>query len=67
MFFFDVGNIWGTDFEVSNEANQMRSSVGLGISWFSPIGPITVSYAEPVQKSSSDEIEKFNFKLGGVF
>ena len=65
--FFDVGNIWGTDFEVSNEANQMRSSVGLGISWFSPIGPITVSYAEPVQKSSSDEIEKFNFKLGGVF
>lgn len=65
--FFDAGNIWGTDFEVSNEANQMRSSVGLGISWFSPIGPITVSYAEPVQKSSSDEIEKFNFKLGGVF
>jgi len=26
-----------------------------------------VSYAEPIQKSSSDEIEKFNFKLGGVF
>jgi len=65
--FLDVGNIWGTDFEVTNEANQMRSSIGLGFSWFSPIGPIAVSYAEPIQKSSSDEIEKFNFKLGGVF
>ena len=65
--FFDVGNVWGTDFEVTNEANQMRSSIGLGFSWFSPIGPIAVSYAEPIQKSSSDEIEKFNFKLGGVF
>ena len=65
--FLDVGNIWGTDFEVINEANQMRSSIGLGFSWFSPIGPIAMSYAEPIQKSSSDEIEKFNFKLGGVF
>ena len=65
--FLDAGNIWGTDFEVTNEANQFRSSVGVGFSWFSPIGPIAVSYAEPIQKNSSDEIEKFNFKLGGVF
>ena len=65
--FLDTGNIWGTDFEVTNEANQFRSSVGLGFSWFSPIGPIAVSYAEPIQKNSSDEIEKFNFKLGGIF
>ena len=65
--FLDAGNIWGTDFEVSNEANTMRSSIGLGFSWFSPIGPVAISYAEPIQKNSSDEIEKFNFKLGGVF
>jgi len=65
--FLDVGNVWGTDFEVTHESNQMRSSIGLGFSWFSPIGPIAVSYAEPIQKNSSDELEKFNFKLGGVF
>ena len=45
----------------------MRSSIGVGLSWFSPIGPISLSYAEPIQKSVSDKIENFNFKLGGVF
>ena len=65
--FFDVGNVWGTDFGVTEESNKMRSSVGFGFSWFSPMGPLAISYAEPIQKSSSDEIEKFNFKLGGIF
>jgi outer membrane protein insertion porin family len=65
--FIDMGNVWGTDFEVSNEANKIRSSAGLGFSWFSPVGPVAISYAEPIQKSSSDEVEKFNFKLGGIF
>ena len=66
-FFLDAGNVWGTDFDVTTEASKLRSSVGLGLSWFSPIGPISLSYAEPIQKSSSDKIENFNFKLGGVF
>ena len=66
--FLDTGSVWGTDFASSaNDSNEFRSSAGLGFSWFSPIGPIAVSYAEPIKKSSSDKIEKFNFKLGGVF
>ena len=65
--FLDAGNIWGTDFDVTTEASEMRSSIGVGLSWFSPIGPISLSYAEPIQKSASDKIENFNFKLGGVF
>ena len=65
--FLDAGNIWGTDFDVTTEASEMRSSIGVGLSWFSPIGPISLSYAEPIQKNASDKIENFNFKLGGVF
>tara|TARA_B110000971_G_scaffold173750_1_gene178772 strand:+ start:155 stop:2410 length:2256 start_codon:yes stop_codon:yes gene_type:complete len=65
--FLDVANIWGTDFAVTTEASELRSSVGVGLSWFSPLGPISLSYAEPIQKSTSDQIENFNFKLGGVF
>ena len=59
--FIDAGNVWGTDFEVANEADQLRSSIGMGFSWISPLGPISISYAEPIQKNSSDEIENFNF------
>ena len=65
--FFDIANVWGSDFSGVSDSNQIRSSVGIGATWMSPIGPISFSYAEPISKSSTDSIEKFNFKLGGVF
>ena len=65
--FFDVGNVWGVDFSGASDANKIRSSLGLGFSWGSPIGPISISYAEPISKHNSDKTEKFNFKLGGIF
>ena len=65
--FLDVANVWGADFSGVADSNKIRSSIGVGLSWFSPIGPISFSYAEPISKNSSDNVEKFNFKLGGVF
>jgi len=65
--FIDVANVWGADFSGVADSNTIRSSIGVGLSWFSPVGPITFSYAEPITKNSTDNIEKFNFKLGGVF
>lgn len=66
--FLDVGNVWGSDFDglTSNE-NQIRSSVGVGLSWTSPIGPLSFSLAEPISKASGDTIEKFSFRIGTVF
>ena len=65
--FIDVANVWGSDFSGVADANTTRSSIGAGLAWFSPVGPLTFSYAQPITKNSSDSIEKFNFKLGGVF
>ena len=65
--FVDVANVWGADFSGVSDSNTIRSSIGVGLSWFSPIGPITFSYAEPITKNSSDDVQKFSFKLGGVF
>ena len=65
--FIDVANVWGSDFSGVDDSNTIRSSIGVGLSWFSPVGPITFSYAEPISKNSGDNVEKFNFKLGGVF
>ena len=66
-FFIDVANVWGADFSGVAASDTIRSSIGVGLSWFSPVGPITFSYAEPISKNSGDNVEKFNFKLGGVF
>ena len=65
--FLDVGNLWGSDFTGTTDSDKLRSSVGVGFSWFSPVGPLSITYAEPIQKTATDKLEKFNFKLGGVF
>ena len=36
LFFFDVANVWGVDYDSSiDSSNKIRSSVGVGIDWFS--------------------------------
>jgi outer membrane protein insertion porin family len=46
--------------QVANN-NVMRSSVGVGLTWASPFGALTVNYAEPLTKASYDVVQKFNF------
>lgn len=65
--FFDIGNVWGTDISGVNDSNQLRTSIGLGLTWQSPIGPISITYAEPLSKAQTDEVQNFNFRLGTVF
>ena len=45
-------------------ANIMRSSVGVGLSWASPFGPLTVNYAVPVTKAPYDVVQPFSFGAG---
>ena len=66
--FLDTGSLWGTDFTGANNDNHdFRSSIGIGITWSSPLGPLSLSYAEPIIKNSVDTIETFTFKIGNVF
>jgi len=65
--FFDVGNVWGSDIDSIDNFNKIRSSVGIGFTWSSPLGPIGVSYSEPLSKLSSDKVENFNFRIGSIF
>ena len=65
--FFDVANVWGTDFSEGVDSNKIRSSTGVGFEWVSPVGPVTFTYALPISKGSTDSIENFKFQLGGTF
>lgn len=65
--FFDLGNVWGSDISGVSESNKLRSSVGLGFTWSSPIGPISMTYAEALLRNDSDNLESFNVRLGGLF
>jgi outer membrane protein insertion porin family len=40
---------------------EWRASLGVGITWASPFGPLRVYYAEPVVKESYDDTKEFGF------
>jgi len=68
VLFFDAANIWGVDYSSSiNDGNGLRSSVGIGVDWFTPIGPLNFSFAHPITKEDSDIEETFRFNIGTTF
>jgi outer membrane protein insertion porin family len=52
--------------QVAN-ANVVRSSVGAGLTWASPFGALTVSYAVPLTKAAYDVVQPFSFGAGPLF
>ena len=67
VFFIDLASIWGVDYDSSLDDNKIKSSVGIGLDWFSPAGPMNFSLAHPVTKNSNDVTESFRFNLGTTF
>ena len=67
-FFFDAANVWGVDYSSQiNNSNAIRTSTGVGIDWFTPIGPLSFSLAQPLTFKDSDKTETFRFSLGTTF
>jgi outer membrane protein insertion porin family len=66
--FYDAANIWGVDYNSSiNDSSALRSATGLAIDWYTPIGPMSFSFAQPLTKKGSDKTESFRFNLGTTF
>ena len=65
--FLDAANLWGVDFDSSLDNSKIRSSTGLAIDWYTPIGPLNFSFATPITKASSDVEETFRFDIGTTF
>ena len=68
IMFFDAANVWGVDYNSAiNDDGKFRSSIGLGIDWMTPIGPLNFTFAQPITKEPSDKTETFRFNLGTTF
>jgi outer membrane protein insertion porin family len=73
--FVDAGTVFGykgpTSFsgQTAQIANTtvIRSSVGVGLTWDSPFGALTASYAVPLSKAAYDVVQPFNFTAGPSF
>jgi outer membrane protein insertion porin family len=66
--FFDAGNVWGIDYSSSlSDESKIRSSIGIAVDFFTPVGPLNFSLSEPITKGESDITESFRFNLGTTF
>ena len=68
LLFLDVANVWGVDYDSSlDDSNKIRSSTGIAVDWFTPVGPLNFSLTQPISKASTDKTESFRFNLGTTF
>ncbi|MBC8119190.1 MAG: BamA/TamA family outer membrane protein, partial [Burkholderiaceae bacterium] len=81
--FVDAGQVWGQipkiengqvvivngtpAFENEKLDLDLRYSVGIGIAWISPLGPLKLSYAYPLNTQPTDRIQRFQFQIGTGF
>tara|TARA_B100000965_G_scaffold306023_1_gene264962 strand:- start:1000 stop:3228 length:2229 start_codon:yes stop_codon:yes gene_type:complete len=65
--FFDAANVWGVDYDSSLDNSTIRSSTGFSVDWYTVIGPLNFSIAQPLSKASSDKTETFRFNIGTTF
>lgn len=49
------------------DLGDLRYSVGIGIAWISPLGPLKLSYAYPLNDKPGDRLQRFQFQIGTGF
>ncbi|RWK65843.1 outer membrane protein assembly factor BamA [Mesorhizobium sp.] len=70
--FADAATLYGSKIDPtlvdqSTVDMQWRASVGVGLMWASPFGPIRIDYAMPVLKEDTDDVQEFNFGISSRF
>src|SRR5690606_3996508 len=81
VLFWDVGSVFLTDCPArtastqymntrgcgSIDAGQLASSVGVGVTWVTALGPLSFSLAAPIKKPEDSDPQIFQFSLGQTF
>ncbi|MBN9256078.1 MULTISPECIES: outer membrane protein assembly factor BamA [unclassified Mesorhizobium] len=70
--FADAATLYGTSLDsplvqAGSADMKLRASVGVGLMWASPFGPIRIDYAIPVKKEATDDVQQFNFGISTRF
>jgi outer membrane protein insertion porin family len=71
--FLDVGNVFDTKCAETQtscssfDADELRASLGIGLNWLSPMGPLTFSFAKTLKYEEGDDREAFQFSLAAPY
>ncbi len=61
-WFVDAGTV-GDKYDFQ----ELRYSTGLGFNWYSPVGPLKLSFAKALNQKPDDRVQRIQFSLGTVF
>ena len=65
LFFMDMGNVFTKD--ESYGFSGIKKSVGTGIRWYSPIGPLRLEYGKVLGPKEGEPSGNWEFSIGGIF
>lgn len=60
VLFFDTGNTWDQGFHI----NDMRRTTGVGIRWYSPIGPLRLEWGYVLDRKDNESPSRWEFTIG---
>ena len=63
--FVDTGNVYGNKETIN--LGELRYSAGVGVSWFSPFGPLKLVFAKALNAKDTDDTQTLQFQLGSQF
>src|SRR5690606_33247474 len=71
--FWYVGNVYDTSCSSTSPScnifyfGDLASSVGVGVTWITALGPLSFSLAAPIKKPEEADTQVFQFSLGQTF
>jgi len=60
VVFFDTGNAWDSGYHV----DDMRETAGVGIRWYSPIGPLRLEWGHVLDRKDDESASRWEFTIG---
>ncbi|MBU4370478.1 MAG: outer membrane protein assembly factor BamA [Proteobacteria bacterium] len=60
VLFFDTGNTWNTGYHLED----MRKTAGVGIRWYSPIGPLRLEWGYVLDRKEDEAASRWEFSIG---
>jgi outer membrane protein insertion porin family len=65
LVFFDAGNVWESDRQA--DFADLRKSVGGGVRWYSPMGPLRLEWGYALDPRDDEESSQLEFSIGAEF
>ncbi len=67
LVFYDAGQVLNDDEDWGKATDNIKSAVGTGIRWLSPMGPLTVVWGFNLDPKPDEDDSVWDFSVGGTF